>query len=258
MKTETKNPFETFLSVCRMHAQAGKISADIPLMYLHGDGPDDCYAVYQEWEETETPTVWKAQLKVVSADVVEEDLLNLWTNVIELPPMKIKDMPDTGEGKSVVARINSMRERRDRFAKMAVERAANISGDPVIDRVLTWVRDTFPGARMDRIQQPDIPDWLVEPLREAEAKNAGTDCLILSGGYEFGTESYAGGVKFYRDPKDNVQVAIPNGMRWSAAVENLRKVTEDLKFWINTRTDTTIEDLDMITEREIDSRFPQF
>ena len=45
--------------------------------------------------------------------------------------------------------------------------SVDISGDPVIDRVLTWVRDTFPGARMDGIQQPDIPDWLVEPLRQS-------------------------------------------------------------------------------------------
>ena len=83
-------------------------------------------------------------------------------------------------------------------------------------------------------------------------------CLILCGGHEFGTQSYAGEVRFYRNSEDNVQVAIPNGMRWSTAVENLKKVTEDLEFWISTRTDTTIEDLDIITEREVDSPFPPF
>lgn len=134
----------------------------------------------------------------------------------------------------------------------------DISGDPVIDRVLTWVRDTFPGARMDGIQQPDIPDWLVGPLRQTEQKDTGTDCLILAGCYEFGTQSYAGKMRFHRNPEDNVQVAIPNGMRWSTAVGNLKKVTEDLEFWISVRTDTAIKDLDMITEREIDSPFPPF
>ena len=134
----------------------------------------------------------------------------------------------------------------------------DISGDPVIDRVLTWVRDTFPGARMDGIQQPDIPDWLVEPLRRAEAKDAGTDCLILSGSHEFGVESYAGKVKLYRGSKDNVQVAIPNTMKWDAAVVNLRKLLDDLEYWIRLRTNTTVGELDMITEREVDNPFPPF
>ena len=146
-----------------------------------------------------------------------------WIDIIEMPPIKLKDMPASVMGTSVLARIKSLRERRDSFAKMELERT-------------------------------DTPVQNLAMGSDGEA----TPCLVLSGGHEFGTQSYAGKVRFYRNSEDNVQVAIPNGMRWSTAVENLKKVTEDLEFWISVRTDTAIEDLDMITEREIDSPFPPF
>ena len=184
--------------------------------------------------------------------------INRKDDVVMLDPKIFAQIPEDEHTNPFEAISESGLERAGDTAQEGDPAPVDISGDPVIDRVLTWVRDTFPGARMDRIQQPDIPDWLVEPLRQAEAKDTGTDCLILSGGHEFGTQSYAGKVRFYRNPEDNVQVAIPNGMRWSTAVENLKKVTEDLEFWISVRTDTAIKDLDMITEREIDSPFPPF
>jgi hypothetical protein len=77
-----------------------------------------------------------------------------------------------------------------------------------------------------------------------------TPCLILSGGHDFGTESYSGKVKLRRSHKDNVEVAIPMGMKWNAAIANLQKVLDDLEFMINCELDTTIETLDMVAEGE--------
>jgi hypothetical protein len=184
--------------------------------------------------------------------------INRKDDVVMLDPKIFAQIPEDEHTNPFEAISESGLERAGDTAQEGDPAPVDISGDPVIDRVLTWVRDTFPGARMDGIQQPDIPDWLVEPLRRAEAKDAGTDCLILSGSHEFGVESYAGKVKLYRGCKDNVQVAIPNTMKWGAAVVNLRKLLDDLEYWIRLRTNTTVGELDMITEREVDNPFPPF
>ena len=208
MKTETKNPFETFLSVCRMQVTAGEMSS-IPLMYIHGDDPEDCYAVYQEWDETNDPTVWDAKMKVSPAEVVDEDLSKPWIDVIELPAMKLKDMPETAEGKSVVARIKSLRERRDRFAKMRVGPAGS------------------------------------NPEKKHDDGLTPTPCLLLSGCYELGTEAFPIEANIAPERAENVAVLIPMGMGWNTAIVNLRKVLEDFEFMINCKLDTTVEGLEL-------------
>ena len=77
-----------------------------------------------------------------------------------------------------------------------------------------------------------------------------TPCMILSGGHEFGTESYRGKVTFHRSPEDNVEVAIPSGMKWNTALANLQKVLSDLEFMINSKLDSTIATLDLVPEQE--------
>jgi len=208
MKTEKTNPFETFLSVCRMQSMSGHMTSDVPLIYVHGGGPGDTYAVYQEWDETDNPTVWNAQLKVASAHTATEILNRTFLNIIEMPSMNIDEIPDTAEGREVRKRIEGL--------------------------------------------------GLHHPRTATDSADELTPCLILSGGHEFGTQSYPGKVKFHRDPKDSIEVLIPNGMKWNAAVGNLKALLEDLEFWINTRTNTTIGELDMITEREPNSPFPPF
>jgi len=210
MKNTTNNPFENFLSVCRMHAQAGRISADIPLMYLHGDDPDDCYAIYQEWDETDNPTVWDARLKVTPADVAAEDLMKPWIDIIEMPPMKLKDMPESVMGTSVLARIKSLRKRRDGLAAMEAERTEKFA-------------ESFAG----------------------DGDSAPTPCLILSGCHAFGTEAFSLEVGIRPDHAENVAVVIPMGMRWNHAIANLQKVLSDFEFMVNGRFDTTVEALEL-------------
>jgi hypothetical protein len=77
-----------------------------------------------------------------------------------------------------------------------------------------------------------------------------TPCLILSGGYQFGTESYRGKVKFHRSPEDNVEVAIPSGMKWNTAIANLQTVLGDLEFMINSKLDTTIETVGLVSDQD--------
>jgi len=76
--------------------------------------------------------------------------------------------------------------------------------------------------------------------------------LILCGGYQFGTEAFVAEAKFLCDPENNVQVGIPYGMSWNAAVANLKKVLADFEFMINTKFDTTVEALELP-----DSNLPQ-
>ena len=75
-----------------------------------------------------------------------------------------------------------------------------------------------------------------------------TPCLMLSGGYQFGTEAFPRKLEIRPDHAENITVVIPMGMLWNTAIANLQAVLSDLEFMINSKLDTTVETVGLVDD----------